>query len=176
MTKMQAMVASWKKRQEQEHGNMFIFMFGLFLVMVLVVGVAIDTAGTVASRQGTQNALTNATVAAASQVNNHQGRIVKADAQAIAYDLYGKNRMNTPMTRCLTQADANKVGGVLRKVNNCGFVVTEFSVTNSGARGTSAVRMSTYECSPNTFMEMAIEETCYHITSTSRIASSTERL
>lgn len=167
-------ISSLLERNKSERGNMFFFMFGMIMVMILVVGLAIDTAGTVSARQSTQNSLTSATVAAASQLNN-QGLIDSNRARDVAYELYGKNRLNAPMLRCATAADASRVGGTLRKVDGCGFVVTHFSVTSSGQRGTAAVTMGTYECSPNTFLAVAIDEQCFHIASTGRIANSLEQ-
>ena len=167
-------------RTRQEDGNMFILFLGTLLLMVAFVGLAIDTAGSINARQATNNTLSSATVAGASQTNPN-GTIHSNRARATAIELYSQNRQNISMMRCATAADV-PAGGQLVGPSSCPFVLTDFTVRSgsenaarSGGRITTAsVTMSVRECSPNFFMHMVQDELCFNVTSTGRLSTSVE--
>ena len=167
-----------KLRRTQEEGNSLFLIMGMLLIMLAFFGLAVDTAITVNARQETINTANNAIVTAVTQTGQNTEVLNYEQARNVFIQMYEVNRQNAPIS-CATATNAARFGGILAGPVNCPFILVEFNTYNAaetaamtgGRFSRPSAIAEIYECSPNFFLTMISDETCFPVTTTGRLSN-----
>lgn len=142
---MKLWLARFKSREEGNASLVTILL--LMPVIILLLGLGIDSAKGNYARQSVDGNLQTALVAGASQLDTNTGRINFNAAKNLAITQYTDNRANYGKTlRCATASDLEP--GETLQGGSCKWILTEFTISSDR----QSIHMKVREFTPNLWL------------------------
>lgn len=141
-----------KKLQEEKGGGVLVIFLFFLPLLVGVIGLGIDTARGVYTKQNIQNNAMSAIVGASSQRLPNVETIDIIKAKEVAINLYTTNRSNfQKMVECATTADLKSPTETLQG-GTCKWVLVDFGSRLDAKSGKDEIYMRVREKTPTTFI------------------------